>query len=333
MTALSWTMPPALARLLVPMAVIGLAGLGYLMHRQAPDSEDLGRLQAIPLEQRRAYWEKIREFDRLPAAERRAIEDLDRRLQELPAEERDRFQATLRRYAIWLQSQPPDRRAELASLDVEDRLARLRQYWAEGQAGRDQEATATFFQSAALSPLGLIDSVFLLRTWFAVGPEGRGEIRGIKPLDAKIQRLKAKAAELQIFRDYGPIRDQFELLKSQAFPNAPLTKGRLGKGFEPQGKELGLFRRVEAWYFVNHEPKLLPAAERARFEGVLPDWFRDTTVALPADVAQRRLDLLYEMLFGAEGMPPDLKPDPRPGPPPSPPSRPPATPGSANIPL
>lgn len=335
MTTFPATIHPLLTRLLFPSAIAALVGLGYLLHSETPGPDDLSRLQSIPLEQRRVFWKKLQAFDRLPRPDRRAIENLDHQIQEMPPEERNRYLATLHRYAVWLRSQPAERQAELAGLEIDDRLARLRLYWAEGQPGRDQESMATFFQSAALSPLGLIDSAFLLRIWFAITPEERRQVQAIKTLDARIQRLKSRADELRIDRDYGPLRDRFEAIKSQAPPNAAIPRLRFGKALEAQGMDLALFRRLEAWYFVNHAPRAVPPNERARFDAVLPDWFRDTTVALPADVARRRLDLLYELVFGAEGMPADLKPDPRPKPTSAPSSRPTNRPssGAGNVPL
>lgn len=322
MTTFPSSLLPAVSRLLVPAGVVALAGLGYWLHHETSESADLGRLQAIPLEQRRAYWETLQEFDRLPADRRRAIEDLDRRLQDMPPEERDRYLATLHRYAVWHRAQPPSRQAELAELDIDDRVARFRLYWADGRTGREPAPIALFLQSPVLTPLGLIDSAYLLRVWFAVTPEQRREIQAIKPFDAKVQQLTARAAELQMDRDFSPVRDQLETLRSQARPKAEAGDG-----------EQALLRRAEAGYFLQHEPRTLPTAERLRFDAVLPDWFQDTTVLLPADVARRRLDLLYELVFGADGMPANLKPDPRTRPAASPASRPAGRPSAPIVPL
>src|SRR5262249_17513565 len=121
---------PLLPRLAACVGTLVLSGLGAFLSADL----DLDKLRAIPVAQRRALSEKLREFDRLPREERRAIEDLDRRLNEMPPEERDRYYATLRRYAAWVQSLPPERREALRTMSPDERLALVRQSRAEANS-------------------------------------------------------------------------------------------------------------------------------------------------------------------------------------------------------
>ncbi len=292
--------------LLALVTTLALTGLGAFV----TSDEAMEKLQAVPLEQRLVLSKKLREFDSLPRDERRAIEELDRRLNDLPVEERDRYHATLRRYATWVQSLPAEQRNLLPSMGVEEKLALVRQSRAEANSAQEKESNRVFFQSTVISPIGLFDSAFLLKTWFRLNPEEQESVRTIKPLEGKVQRLEALAAEHKVYHDYSPIREEFEKLKRDAFPKAAVAKTGLAKFFRPQAKDLPLLRQVEAGYFIVHEPEPLGKSEMMRFEAVLPDWFRETSLALPADVARRRLKFLYPLVFGKEAMPADLKPEP-----------------------
>src|SRR5262249_53444319 len=156
-------------------------------------------------------------------------EELDRRLNEMPAEERDRYYATLRRYAAWVQSLPPERREALRTMSPDERLALVRQSRAEANSEHERESAAVFFQSTVLSPIGLFESAFLLRTWFQLSPDEKATVVALKPLEQKIQRLEALGAEHRVYHDYSPIREEFESLKKEALPPNAVGKARIGK--------------------------------------------------------------------------------------------------------
>ena len=82
---------------------------------RADQDENLRRLRSMPLEHRRALAQNLERFDAMGAADREAIRALDRELARQPDADRARYLAVLRRYHLWLQRLPKDKREAIAA--------------------------------------------------------------------------------------------------------------------------------------------------------------------------------------------------------------------------
>jgi hypothetical protein len=263
----------------------------------------------MPLEHRRRLADTVEDFQKLPRDQREALESLDRHLQGLPVETRLQLEATLKRYALWLESLTPEQRDALARLPTSERTNLIQHYLAMPRPVAELPTPPIFTQSPRLTPISLFEEAFLLRTWFRLTPNEKAQVDQVESVSEKIRQLERLAVSKRVFRDFSPIREDLDALKRDLQTAPP--KERWAKLLKPSGVTVRVLRRAEARYVANATSEPVAADELIQFESRLPSWIRESSQALPPEVARPRLILMYRLVFGPSGMPEDILGSPK----------------------
>lgn len=296
----------------VALATLALTLLGASASELAGTIE---RLRLMPPAQRERLWSRLREFDALPADEQARVRELDRRLAALPVDERRRLLRLIDAYESWLSDQPEPVRARIAAASPDARIAlvndlRARQRQERGRPALRGRLFDDRLQVSSLASEPLMLSALELRLWFSLGTDDREAV--LKPPNPKRQkeeffrrvrdsehlgpvvreltgrlRLEEGGRRPRLEEKIGPRIDQFL--------EEALRQRYRGVKFAPR-VETGLRNAAVAVLKRQEEPKADPDQLR-RFEEHMPPWVRESLDPLPPDSAERRLRILYRLVF------------------------------------
>jgi len=140
---------------------------------RADQDENLRRLRSMPLEQRRGLARNLERFDAMGAADREAIRAIDRELARRPDADRARYLAALRRYHLWLERLPGDKREAIAAVPPQERMAFVTRLRAEEHGPEARRRTPTFLQVVDLGDMSPFDVAQWLKIWFELTPSER----------------------------------------------------------------------------------------------------------------------------------------------------------------
>lgn len=126
----------------------------------------LNRLKSMPLEHRRQLAQNLERFDAMGAADRKAIRVLDGELADQNDHDRERYLAVLRRYHLWLQQLPKERRDEINAAPPEERMTLVTKFRAEEQASVARRRTPLFLQVVDLGDMSPFDVAQWLKIWY-----------------------------------------------------------------------------------------------------------------------------------------------------------------------
>jgi hypothetical protein len=310
------------------LAALAVATVAFLAAAAADSiSARLERVRAMSPENRLALTKSLERFDRLPSATRERVIELDRALSTLPPEEMARYLETLRRYHVWLRTLPEAQRNELENAAPEQKpaiVARLQEAQSarrrmsqsgkielKGPAAKLQLGSidrADLIQLSSLAPVLLEDAAGWLKIWYALEPRERQELESIRNPDQVQRQIRQKLkgrpdliAQLdELGREFGNTRAWLRRLTEMA-----KTKERTRA--YAQEKLLRLREADKIWSHAD-EFVSVTASNLALFEDTMPRWIRESIDALPPEGANRRLSVLYRLVFPAPGEIPQPEP-------------------------
>jgi hypothetical protein len=305
----------------VPL-LLALAALGGSPASLGDESENLGRLQAMPRERRVALSENLERFDKLDPAEQSAIRKLDAQIARKDPVEQARYRALLGRYHLWVNGLSEEDRKKLKDADgTEARYNEARKL-----RMKEIEAGATGLRvfgirTGDLGVNGPYEVAHLLKIWKLLTPMKRAEIEREKDRVKLLTEVKAQQrsvgvpfqafphaehekyeAPLETNEDFkkqlGPYGRRHDVLKKKA---EALAKAEA----TPKTYEL---RFAEFLYFEQHKPKAVRQADLERFSASCPNWLHEMLDPLSPDDARAYLTILYRLLYPEPGeMPVETK--------------------------
>jgi len=153
------------------LASLALA-MGWILSgvdARADQDENLLRLRSMSLDHRRLLAQNLERFDAMGAADQEAIRALDRELARQPGPDRARYLSVLRRYHLWLQRLPKDKRDEIAAAPPQERMALV----TKEHASEARRRTPVFLQVVDLGDMSPFDVAQWLKIWFDLSPSER----------------------------------------------------------------------------------------------------------------------------------------------------------------
>jgi hypothetical protein len=269
------------------------------------------RLRALPAEQRTKLVDAIKKFDLLYTQEQQQkLRDLDRRINELESSKQVEYLSVLRRYHNWHGRLPEKLQDELRDKPPNERIGLVRKL--VSQYPVPTMATARFIQVTDLGDYSPFELASLFKIWQSCSPERRARVERIVNLPKRHQALFELGEEQKIPREIKPPdfdekqwTTKFENFATNKRPNLLLN--------ELKNKEAvhGQIRRRQAinYYFVGNRPHSVTPERLADFLAAFPPWLQSTFDSHSPDEAQRRLTIVYRLLFP---FPAEMKPAPRP---------------------
>jgi hypothetical protein len=296
-----------------------LSGLAVVLTAAAFDpDQNWARLRALPNGRRAKLVENLNKFDLLYSRlQQDSLRELDRKIHELPAESRAHHLSVLNRYHNWLNQLPEAKQDELSALPAAERMASVRKLAADYPPGSTM--TAQFVRQVDVGEYSPVELASLFRIWQAMSPAKRGEVERL-PAVQKRHDVMYKAAEardipdetkpLDIDEEKSTSRfEEFARRHRLAYLVSEVRKmAEAGKSTEArtkkaavQGEVLRDIVRRQAInnYFVDHPPKAVTLERLSEFLAAFPPWLQSAFDPYSPEEAQRRLTIVYRLVFPA----------------------------------
>lgn len=290
-----------------------ISAVAVLLAAAAFDAEaNWARLRALPNDRRARLVENIKKFDLVFSGSQQAsLRDLDRRINELPGESRAHYLEVLTRYHNWLNQLPEAKQEELSALPAADRMALVKKLFADYPLSRP--LTSRFVRRVDLGEYSAQELASLFMIWRGLTPEKRRDIERLPAIPRCHAEMKKVAVAKGILNDVAlPNFDEFKAHKNfedfvRANNRPMLLLNELRKKKEAiQEKKEGiqadlardiLRRQAMNFYFSEHPPKAVAPERLSAFLAEFPPWLKSVFDAHPPEDAQRRLSVVYRLVF------------------------------------
>lgn len=317
-------------------------GVSSFAARADEKTDNLARIKSMTREERARVLKKLDAFDSMDSAEQKRIREFNSHLDELDPEAKARSYAAMRRYHVFYQSLPVDKRKLLDSkTDPSEKLSLIETYRAELKKPA-RRPMADAIQISTLSPVRLRSLARHLIVYFSLDPvkdakelnefaKIKNELEREKKLNSLIQskglrdrrelreKLREEREEFLAVEEtvkQNPIlakrlqQAQTEIEKDTDNPKTPAKKGAI------RPKDLSaMVKDSRTRYLINllDEQQVFKELEASKvdpsrlelFEEALPPWAMESFDELPPDAARKRLKVLYRLVFpGDEEMQP-----------------------------
>ena len=261
--------------------------------------ENTRRLRAMPLAERRLLAGNLQQFDLLSPEQQQTVRAIDSAMARLPAADRGRLESLLRVYHLWLASLPQQKHDAIAKAGESDRLPMIEAYRQSAKkkkaAGRDRRQA----EVSLLSSVGLFEAGHWLRGWFSLSEDEKAQVSKLAPAELKKELQKRSQAKGPAVKRPLPAEVGNARFKARLEQLRAANKKQLARNLE------------EALWLLDHEPPQIDPRRLAWFEAALPQWAARQFDPLTPDVARRRLQVLYRIVF-PEGS--EIPPPPAPSP-------------------
>ncbi len=311
----------------------------------APDSaragdtdENLARIKAMSRADRARMAKALEAFDALDRPIQDDVRELNDRLADLDPKARARYLEIMRRYHIFYQALPREKRDALdRESDPTKKLELIATYRAEQKSQpAPTRALADDLQVSTLSPMRLRVTARHLIVYFSLDPvkdaKERAEFarsRSIVERETLITKILATkgrpdrqalreklreeteeflAAEETVRKNPALAKrllpGQSEVARGRFQPkkaDSPRAAGSNARSDDPVAKQRNTLIRVldEQQVLRDLDNESVTQANLDRFEAALPPWARDSLDALPPSAARRRLKALYRLVHPA----------------------------------
>ncbi|MGC8638888.1 MAG: hypothetical protein ACP5XB_03295 [Isosphaeraceae bacterium] len=299
----------ASATVLCAVAVLVLLGASDQLQ------DAMARLQSMSARQRTALAQALQRFDlKIPPDEQESIRQIDSRLNALPPDERVRYLAVLRRFHNWLDTLPNDVRDNLLAKAPQERMPQIKTLLARYPLPR--EGNPTWRQFTEFTGPSFFELASLFKLWQDMTPAERGEIEKL-PIAKRRAGLLEHGLQKRSLHEFRPKDFRLEewLPKVDAKINelreidpelrTALTKAE--KKTEDLAKEKPsavvparppiLHRLAVNLYTLSQNPHPVSVEKLDAFFSALPPWVQSSFDPYPADLARRRLTLVYRLVF------------------------------------
>jgi hypothetical protein len=272
------------------------------------------RLRALPNDRRAKLVENIKKFDLLYTRQQQeSLRELDRRINELSGESRDHYLDVLSRYHIWLNQLPENKQDELSALAAADRIVAVKKLFAE--MALTKPVTSHFLRRVDLGEYSPFELASLYMIWQALAPEKRGEIERL-PAIARRHDAIYKAAKAKSIPHEATLAEFDEAIATKRFEEFAAKRPmllfpELRKKKEAAQADLAEILRRQAinYYFVEHPSKFVTPERLSDFLAAFPPWLQSAFDSDPPDESQRRLTIVYRLVFPH---PAEIKPSKKP---------------------
>jgi hypothetical protein len=307
----------AKSRRLRVVCVPVISAVAILLAAAAFDPEaNWARLRAFPNDHRAKLVENIKKFDLLyKGSEQAALRDLDRKINELPAASRAHYLDALARYHNWVNQLPENKQAELTALPAAERMAAVKKLLQDYPLERP--TTARFLRRVDLGEYSPFEIASLFLIWQALAPEKRREIERLPAVQgrhaAMYKTADAKGIPHEVTLpdfDEASAAKRFEEFARANRPALLLSELRKKKeGIQAERAAEILRRQAINYYFSEHQPKSVAPERLSQFLAALPPWLQSAFDPHPPEEAQRRLAIVYRLVFPH---PAEIKPPQKP---------------------
>ena len=283
-----------------------ISAAAVLLAAAAFDPEsNWARLRGLPTARRAKLVDNIKKFDLLYTGPQQAsLRELDRRINELSGESRAQYLDVLNRYHNWLNQLPEAKQEELSALPPADRMAAVKKLAADYPVSRP--VTARFLRRVDLGEYSSVELASLFMIWRGLTPEKRREIERLPAIPRRHLEMNKVAGAKQIPHEV--IIPNFDETKAAAnFEKFVREKNRpMLLLSEPKKKKEGiqaevardiLRRQAINYYFAEHPPKPVTPERLSAFLAEFPPWLQSAFDPHPPEEAQRRLTVVYRLVF------------------------------------
>ncbi len=262
------------------------------------------RLRALPAERRKKLVDNLSRFDAvLTSEQQQALRDLDRRINSLEPSQRGEYLATLRRYHSWLSRLPEDRRDEIMRTPASERLAAIAKLASQPRYKVPSDRTPPFLQLAAIGEYSPFELAAIFKIWQVLTPTERKEVERPLTNGGRVQVLFRLGAAKDLPREIRPEgydeQSVFGDIEPHLKKRHPVLVEELKKRNE---KSVQVMRRLAINFFY------LTAQQKGAVKRVAPDkldhfvasfpwWIQSAFESYPPDEAQRRLTIVYRLVF------------------------------------
>jgi hypothetical protein len=316
LAATSMTVPikfPSFRKSCLPV----ISGLAMILAAAVFDpDQNWVRLRGLPIERRAKLVENLKKFDLLYSRSKQdSLRELDRKIHVLPNDSRTHYLAVLARYHNWLNQLPESKQDELEGLPSTERMAAVKKLAADYPLINVQ--TSRFLRMVDVGEYSPFELASLFKIWQDLTPEKRREIERLPAIPRRHEAMRKGAEEKDIPHEIKPSEFD-ELVATQRFeqfagPNRPvLLLKELRKKKDDAHVEIGreiLRRQVINYYFLNHPAKSVTPERLSEFLAAFPAWLQSTFDPHSPEEAQRRLTVVYRLVFPP---PQEFKPTQRP---------------------
>jgi hypothetical protein len=279
----------------------GISTLATILVAAADPDLAWGRLKAMPPEERQRLLDNVKKFDLIYSPEQqRSLREIDRRINELEPDRQASFLAALRRYHNWLSRLPDNKRDELSATATTERLAVVKKLVKDHPVPRAQ--TPLFLRITDLGDYSPFELAAFFKIWQVLTADQKQQIEKM-PGPNRRGALLAKGEAKQVPGEITPAdfaephwirRAETDLHKLRPAVLAMFQK--MKKNGEPRAAEI--YRRLAAnSYFVDNPPKPVTPDRLDAFLAAYPGWIQASFLGYPPDEAQRRLTIVYRLVF------------------------------------
>jgi hypothetical protein len=281
--------------------LVGISALATVLVAAADPELAWGRLKAMPPEERQRLLDNVKKFDLIYTPDQQqSLREIDRRINELEPERRASYLAALRRYHNWLSRLPENKRDELNAMATAERLTLVKKLVKDNPVPRAQ--TPLFLRITDLGDYSPFELAAFFKIWQALTPDQKQQVEkqpGPNRRGALLSRGEAKNLPGEITPDdfaepHWILRAETDL--HQLRPAVLAMFQKMKKNGEPRAAEI--YRRLAAnSYFVDNPPKPVTPDRLSDFLAAYPGWIQTSFLGYPPDEAQRRLTIVYRLVF------------------------------------
>ena len=259
------------------------------------------RLRALPREQRLKLIENLRRFDLvLKPEQQQSLRDLDRRITELPPEQRAHYRAALRRFDNWLNHLPENRRDELLDKPPEERMPIILRMVA-GNNPVPKVETGRFLQIADIGEFSPFELAAIFKIWELLTPAQRQAVEKKPGIPQRLEELfklgKTKGIEREIKPAAFDEEQWLTAMETHLREKRPaLLLDDLKKKADPRRAQI-LRRQAINYYFLDRKQVAVKSDRLAAFVAAFPTFVQSSFEQYPPDEAQRRLTIVYRLVF------------------------------------
>ena len=268
------------------------------------------RLRALSGERRAKLVGNLKNFDLLYSRQKQdSLRELDRRIHALSPDQRDHYLAVLRRYHNWLNQLPENKQDELNEQPPAERMAAVKKLVTDYPMPKS--TTPRIVQMVDVGEYSPFELASLYVVWQSMTPQKRAQVERLPSTLKRHQTMHELGEAQDIPREIKPpdfddqrwIRQYEDMIRTK---RPTLQLNELRKKQEVVRTEI--MRRGAINHYFLEFPRTAVTTERlGDFLAAFPSWLRTAFDHYPPDEAQRRLTIVYRLVFPA----PEEMPAPR----------------------
>jgi hypothetical protein len=262
------------------------------------------RLRSLPNDRRAKLVENINNFDlKYGPQQQQSLRELDRRINELSPASRAQYLDVLNRYHNWLNQLPENKQYALSDVLPADRMAAVRKLI--GDYPLAKPATARFIRRVDLGEYSPLELASLITIWQALSPAQRREIERLTAIPkrheamTKLAEAKSLPHEITIpsFDEASAAKRFEEFARANRPVLLPSEARKKKEGLQAEPARDILRRQAINYYFSEHQPKSVTSERLSQFLAAFPPWLQSAFDPHPPEEAQRRLTVVYRLVF------------------------------------